>query len=49
MCQFGYCQFHRALNRDTGDSIVSEYATHCDGAFECRNLKQLERFVEHLA
>jgi len=33
---------------DTGDSIVSEYATFCDGAFECRNLKQLERFVEHL-
>ncbi|HUP68851.1 MAG TPA: VWA domain-containing protein [Acidimicrobiales bacterium] len=34
---------------DTGDSILSEYATHTDGAFECRNLKQLERFVEHLA
>ena len=34
---------------DTGDSIVSEYATFCDGAFECRNLKQLERFVENLA
>jgi uncharacterized protein with von Willebrand factor type A (vWA) domain len=33
---------------DTGDSIVTEYAIHCDGAFECRNLKQLERFVEHL-
>jgi uncharacterized protein len=33
---------------DTGDSILSEYATHCDGAFECRNLKQLEKFVEHL-
>jgi uncharacterized protein with von Willebrand factor type A (vWA) domain len=33
---------------DTGDSIVTEYATFCDGAFECRNLKQLERFVEHL-
>jgi uncharacterized protein with von Willebrand factor type A (vWA) domain len=33
---------------DTGDSIVSQYAVHCDGAFECRNLKQLERFVEHL-
>ena len=33
---------------DTGDSIVSEYAVHCDGAFECRNLSQLERFVEHL-
>jgi uncharacterized protein with von Willebrand factor type A (vWA) domain len=34
---------------DTGDSIVSEYAAHCDGVFECRNLKQLERFVENLA
>ena len=34
---------------DTGDSIVSEYASHCDGVFECRNLKQLEGFVEHLA
>ena len=33
---------------DTGDSIVSEYAIHCDGAFECRNLKQLERFVDLL-
>jgi uncharacterized protein with von Willebrand factor type A (vWA) domain len=31
---------------DTGDSIVSEYGTHCDGVFECRNLRQLERFVE---
>ncbi len=34
---------------DTGDSIVSEYGAHCDGVFECRNLKQLERFVENLA
>jgi uncharacterized protein with von Willebrand factor type A (vWA) domain len=33
---------------DTGDSIVSEYGTHCDGVFECRNLKQLERFVDIL-
>ncbi|MBP6728897.1 MAG: VWA domain-containing protein, partial [Microthrixaceae bacterium] len=33
---------------DTGDSIVGEYATFCDGAFECRNLRQLERFVDHL-
>ncbi|HET9690718.1 MAG TPA: VWA domain-containing protein [Acidimicrobiales bacterium] len=33
---------------DTGDSIVSQYAAHCDGAYECRNLKQLERFVEQL-
>jgi uncharacterized protein with von Willebrand factor type A (vWA) domain len=33
---------------DTGDSIVTQYATHCDGAYECRNLRQLERFVEQL-
>jgi len=33
---------------DTGDSIVSQYAVHCDGAYECRNLKQLEKFVEQL-
>jgi uncharacterized protein with von Willebrand factor type A (vWA) domain len=30
---------------DTGDSIVSEYGNYCDGVFECRNLRQLERFV----
>ena len=34
---------------NTGDSILSEYAAHADGTFECRNLRQLERFVEHLA
>ncbi len=34
---------------DTGDSIVSEYGSHCNGVFECRNLKQLEKFVEQLA
>ena len=33
---------------DTGDSILSEYASHTDGAWECRNLRQLERFVEQL-
>lgn len=33
---------------DTGDSIISEYATHCDDVFEVRNLRQLERFVESL-
>ncbi len=33
---------------DTGDSIVSEYSQHCDGAFEVRNLRQLEGFVENL-
>jgi len=30
---------------DTGDSIVSEYGIYCDGVYECRNLRQLERFV----
>ncbi|MCZ7526986.1 MAG: VWA domain-containing protein [Acidimicrobiia bacterium] len=30
---------------DTGDSIVSEYGVNCDGVYECRNLRQLERFV----
>jgi uncharacterized protein with von Willebrand factor type A (vWA) domain len=34
---------------DTGDSIVGEYGTHCDGTFECRNLRQLEKFVDILA
>jgi uncharacterized protein len=34
---------------NTGDSIVGEYGVHCDGSFECRNLRQLERFVENLA
>jgi len=33
---------------DTGDSIVGEYGVHCDGTFECRNLRQLEKFVDHL-
>ena len=33
---------------DTGDSIVGEYGVHCDGTFECRNLRQLERFVDVL-
>ena len=33
---------------DTGDSIVGEYGVHCDGVFECRNLRQLEAFVDHL-
>ena len=33
---------------NTGDSIVGEYGIHCDGVFECRNLRQLEGFVDHL-
>ena len=31
---------------NTGDSVISEYAKYCDGVYECRNLRQLERFVE---
>ena len=34
---------------DTGDSIVGDYAAYTDGAYECRNLRQLEKFVEKLA
>ncbi len=33
---------------DTGDSIVSTYGFHCDGVYECRNLRQLERFVQEI-
>jgi uncharacterized protein with von Willebrand factor type A (vWA) domain len=34
---------------NTGDSIVGEYGVHTDGVYECRNLRQLEGFVEKLA
>lgn len=34
---------------NTGDSIVGEYGSFTDGVFECRNLRQLESFVEKLA
>jgi uncharacterized protein with von Willebrand factor type A (vWA) domain len=33
---------------NTGDSIVGEYGTYTDGVYECRNLRQLEAFVEKL-
>ncbi|MEX1217561.1 MAG: VWA domain-containing protein [Acidimicrobiales bacterium] len=33
---------------DTGDSIVSDYGSHTDGVYECRNLRQLEKFVDIL-
>ena len=32
----------------SGDSIIEQYAQFCDGVYECRNLRQLEAFVEHL-
>jgi len=34
---------------NTGDSIVGEYGAYTDGVYECRNLRQLEGFVEKLA
>jgi uncharacterized protein with von Willebrand factor type A (vWA) domain len=34
---------------NSGDSIVGEYATHCDEVVECRTLRQLEQFVGELA
>ena len=33
---------------NTGDSVIGDYAKYCDGVYECRNLRQLERFVDHL-
>jgi len=33
---------------NTGDSVVGEYGVHCDGVEECRNLRQLEKFVDKL-
>ena len=34
---------------NTGDSIVGDYGAFTDGVYECRNLRQLEAFVEKLA
>jgi len=34
---------------DTGDSVMSAYAEHCDAVHECRNLRQLAAFIEKLA
>ncbi|MEY3748505.1 MAG: VWA domain-containing protein [Actinobacteria bacterium] len=34
---------------NTGDSVVGEYGSFTDGVYECRNLRQLEGFVEKLA
>ena len=34
---------------DTGDSIIGEYSSYCDGIFEVRNLRQLEKFADNLA
>jgi uncharacterized protein len=34
---------------DTGDSVMAAYIPYCDGVYECRNLRQLERFVATVA
>jgi len=34
---------------NSGDSIVGEYAVHCDSVVECRTVRQLEHFVGQLA
>jgi uncharacterized protein with von Willebrand factor type A (vWA) domain len=34
---------------DTGDSVLAHYGAFCAGVSECRNLRQLRRFVEQLA
>jgi uncharacterized protein with von Willebrand factor type A (vWA) domain len=33
---------------DTGDSVIGEYAPHCDAVLECRTVRQLRTFVESL-
>jgi uncharacterized protein with von Willebrand factor type A (vWA) domain len=33
---------------NTGDSIMDRYGQHCDGVFECRNVRQLTQFVNLL-
>jgi uncharacterized protein with von Willebrand factor type A (vWA) domain len=33
---------------DTGDSVMAQYAPHCDAVVECRNFRQLGHFVERL-
>lgn len=33
---------------DTGDSVLGQYAAHCEGIWECRNLRQLRHFIEQL-
>ena len=37
-----------AATWDTGDSVIGEYAPHCDAVLECRTVRQLRAFVESL-
>ena len=34
---------------NTGDSVIGEYAPHCDTVVECRTLRDLRAFTERLA
>ena len=34
---------------NSGDSVINQYAPHCDRVIECRTLRQLEAFVGELA
>ena len=34
---------------NTGDSVMQAYAERCTGVYECRNLRQLQRFVARVA
>ena len=31
--------------KTAGHQIISDYAAHCDGVYECRNVRQLEHFI----
>jgi uncharacterized protein len=33
---------------NSGDSVIGQYAASCEGVFECRNLRHLRSFVDHL-
>jgi uncharacterized protein with von Willebrand factor type A (vWA) domain len=33
---------------DSGDSVMGEYAAHCDAVVECRNVRQLRAFIGQL-
>lgn len=39
----------RRVSWNEGDSVVAEYAKHCDAVYECRNINDLKNFVESLA
>jgi uncharacterized protein with von Willebrand factor type A (vWA) domain len=38
----------RFASWNSGDSVIREYAPHCDSVIECRNVRQLRAFIEQL-